>query len=65
MSEWISVKDKLPVDSREIVIINSYGTAQLGYFLEDDEHDCFVDYLTRPISDVSHWMYLPSPPEEP
>lgn len=69
MSEWISVNDHLPIESYERIL--AYGIPKCGthreipviefcLYEEGDfrfgEYSCFLE--------TTHWMPLPSPPEE-
>lgn len=70
--EWISVKERLPEeewkkylalyndDGLEIIcMIAGAKIATSLYYDGTGFRDCFFDYLP-----VTHWMYLPEPPEE-
>lgn len=63
MSEWISVKDRLPEDDGWF-LVSIFGWVTLAFY---DEHDSiFNDFKTCMAnnSQVTHWMPLPEPPEE-
>jgi len=62
MSEWISVKDKLPKPSTEVLIF-IYDILALGYMESDGEWWNDADEKEHSES-VTHWMPLPEPPEE-
>ena len=59
MTEWISVKDRLPKDFDEDVLV--YTSDRLQHLIASPkdwaiiecDYDCFV----------THWMPLPEPPE--
>lgn len=70
MGEWISIKEKAPIDGQRVI----YYFEPLGMFLgkyatckgSDAEYGthCFYSehgYLT---DDVTHWMPLPEPPKD-
>jgi hypothetical protein len=63
MSEWISVKDMLPVSGKINLVSNGKGVTTGSY---EDFYQEFILYNTvdRKIEDVTHWMPLPNPPEE-
>lgn len=64
--EWISVNDKLPSNSDEVLV----------YDVENDEVIIGVYLYSKPtfpvfgifgrgqVFDITHWMPLPSPPKE-
>jgi len=67
MSEWVSVKDRLP-EIGKLVLCTFCGIVSYGYYLGDrwqvnDEPD-YSMVKTDIISFVTHWMPLPTPPEE-
>jgi hypothetical protein len=67
MSEWISVKDRLPESedhegycaTRYLVATDGFGI-HLALFLE---HEWWADYLSKIVIPITHWMPLPEPPE--
>lgn len=77
-SGWISVKDKMPEDSGDYIVLNDgrieiapydKEAAQEGFYpfgYEDKEIDeignTLIDWIE--ISGVTHWMPLPEPPQE-
>ena len=68
MSEWISVKDKLPLNSKNILIYSKdwgvgYGwyTAGQGWYYCYHDGDGFI-YTSG--NDITHWMPLPELPKE-
>ena len=65
MSEWVSVKDRLPEDAQLVLFrLRQRAKTEKGIHLAgcqtfETEYCCdFYDY-----DDVSHWMPLPQPPE--
>jgi len=68
MSEWISVKDRLPDDDE------NYYEAVLVYCVYGGCKECDVAYLTTTKNwldekcnaqiPVTHWMPLPEPPKD-
>ena len=63
MSEWISVKDRLP-EVDEYVLMHSYSCkTDIGFLTEDGVFGCDVGYYLE-IGDVTHWMPLPEQPKE-
>jgi hypothetical protein len=70
MSEWISVKDRLP-EAYKLVLCCAVGKLDTTYgYIEEDKtwtcNDEPEDSLTKidHISFITHWMPLPKPPEE-
>jgi len=58
MSEWISVKDRLP--TRGVDILGYAGLVYWGWYCEFG----FLDNLEECIrEETTHWMPLPNPPE--
>ena len=72
MSEWISVKDRLPEnDDNVLVIVNgkynnvTFVNAMMIAAFCDDEHVWFLnEYPDFVHANVTHWMPLPEPPKE-
>ena len=62
MNDWISVKDRLPDDTRYVLCYGSSGAEPyVGYYAY--HHDCkWYDYDNEN-SYCTHWMPLPEPPE--
>lgn len=65
--KWISVKDRLP-EAHGIYLVHvvhryckvdSYSRVSIEYFSKDRDWDSLVD-----LYEVTHWMPLPSGPEE-
>lgn len=75
MTNWISVKDKLP-DHNDDVLIYIEDVIVIGYLEADGEWDISPVFevvsgrgprswlLSRPIKPPTHWMPLPEPPKE-
>ena len=69
MSEWISVKDRLP-EGECLAVSNcrgfSYGEYLIGYIGEDESSD--TGYMCESdneiLSNATHWMPLPEQPKE-
>lgn len=77
MSNWISVKDKLPecsaqwnryiVYAEEFVMTATYDGEQKIWHLDCDEQlNALIDIEDAPLNGdyVIYWMPLPEPPEE-
>lgn len=65
MSEWISVKDRLPELHHIVIIYDGYDVGAGSYQGNDDKGqiwmgDDFSDYNPE----VTYWMPLPEPPTE-
>ncbi len=64
MSEWISVKDKLPDEGIKVLSYQSFSEEiRVDYIIcvPDPIWACVLD---REQNNVSHWMPLPSPPQD-
>ncbi len=63
MSEWISVKDRLPEDDSFVITINEFGYYRFlafdGECWRTDDHK-----MMGLVVPVTHWMPLPEPPGE-
>lgn len=64
MSEWISVKDRLPKNYQEVLIHTDYGITITAQFLSFRR--VFVRDTAQEIKlgAVTHWMELPELPKE-
>lgn len=62
MSEWISVKDRLPLKGNPVIVFSRYWSA--NPFIARLRHGEWEgeSILSRPDS-VTHWMPLPAPPD--
>ena len=59
VQEWISVDDRLPEQGEEAICIDADGDMMIGKYTELGWiFPCYFEELT-------HWMPLPEPPEEP
>ena len=65
MSEWISVKDRLPEFGEKVLITDVSGDV-LVYSLEQTcSGECWwEDEYWNWYNDVTHWMPLPEPPKD-
>ena len=68
--QWISVKDRLPEinnrRSEDVLMLDEYGKMSVKSF-KIVNNEIVVDWGeagTRPLSDFTHWMPLPKPPEK-
>lgn len=68
MNEWINVKDKLPLDSRSILICSKDGGVGYGWYtaLEGWYYcRCYDnEFIHISENDITHWMPLPESPKE-
>lgn len=63
MAEWISVKDKLPDDGKE-VLFSDGSSIMVGWYNADEEFWELTDAdMIVYAVDVTHWMPLPEPPK--
>ena len=64
MSEWISVKDRLP-EVRIIVLAYAAQTNGIYFAFRERDSENFVNYDSGYyLNTVTHWMPLPKPPKE-
>lgn len=77
MTEWISIKDKLPPLHLDVLIyisnVENHVKYIIGYYETDgnfyfnttdfyfDENDNIIDGIDKEL--LTHWMFLPEPPE--
>ena len=62
MTDWISVKDRLPEPGEYILVYcptRKYAPVWLGWYWED-----FFYLFEQDDDDVTHWMPMPKPPQE-
>ncbi len=63
MSNWISVKDRVPEDGQEVDVwqkgIFNWRETNVIY----EKYDGFY-HNNEKLNDVTHWMPLPAPPED-
>jgi Protein of unknown function (DUF551) len=68
MSEWISVKDRLPEDGIPVITVYSGCTQHITYWLVDGSwYPAYSDEEEDPTGVIegvfTHWMHLPEPPK--
>jgi len=78
MLEWISVEIKLPDNDDDVLVYNPRDGISIGEFNEDEVRGCYeadgsyfitnsgwqTQYDWAPYMSPTHWMPLPSIPEE-
>lgn len=70
MSEWISVKDRLPGKGNDVLMYFDTGNMAVGFWHDGDEcftfWSAYADYgwYTDCDFEPTHWMPLPEPPKE-
>jgi hypothetical protein len=62
MSEWIDIRDRLPSEMENCLIINTVGDIAVGWF-EESDFECWDDRFHNHRL-VTHWMPLPKPPKK-
>ena len=66
VQEWISVKDRLPEDVKEVLALSlEYKEYQQGWLTQCEEEQCGVVCVGDGVElyNVTHWMHLPEPPK--
>jgi hypothetical protein len=65
--EWISVRDRLPIEDQKVICIG-YSGIFIGEYNHRDGYWAADKYIhcefTENFKLVTHWMPLPQPPEE-
>ena len=71
MNEWISVEDRMPINTDNILAFNGYGGVGeydiMYYTVHSKIHKWafYYDYdRSEEIVEITHWMPLPEPPKE-
>lgn len=62
--EWISVEERLPEDSRAVIIRTRSNIVGIGFYLKNSEEWVQLYSGGGLRVDVTHWMKLPGPPGE-
>ena len=62
--EWISVKDKLPEEDKNVLVRGTSGWIEVKHYVIQRGDYAGGWYPGGcPISNTSHWMPLPAPPD--
>ena len=61
MDKWISVKDELPGNWNDVILLNN-GEIGIGYY--DVARKEWYDYTQEDIANITHCMPTPKLPEE-
>jgi len=65
MSEWISVKDRLPTNIKDVLFYTDSSLCiETGWFDCDDTFNWFTHDDVYLQSCVTHWQPLPKPPKD-
>lgn len=62
ISQWISVKDRLPENCIEVLVYDTDCGIVIGW--HDKEIGDFAADFISPLDAVTHWMPLPEPPQD-
>lgn len=58
MGEWISIKDRLPEQYTDVIVLYDFGRVGVNWTNKENE---FIEHSD---CKVTHWMPLPEPPKE-
>jgi len=68
MGEWTNVKEKLPKEECNVLVLNSKGWMGPTRAIYYPEHKTFVHYSPDPYEkftlDVTHWVKIPEQPKQ-
>lgn len=64
MSEWISVKDRLPEDSHRVLTCDHRGNINIMFHYDYYKKPFGIDKNHKVYFPVKYWMPLPEPPKE-
>lgn len=59
MNNWISVEDRLPRSSNDVIVFTKTDEIEIGNYSHCDAH-----WLTSSYGEVLYWMPLPAKPEK-
>ena len=66
MTEWISVKDRLPENYKNVLCVSKFLDIRditVAHCWESYQKESFwMDTHSFPLTDITHWMPLPEPP---
>ena len=62
VNQWISVKDRLPDDSVEVLVYDTDCGIVIGWY--DKEIGDFAADFISPLDAVTHWQPLPEKPQD-
>ena len=65
MTEWISVKDRMPEIGEYVLTLDKWGHIRdRELFMFKSGFICFRPDGLVPVKDITHWLPLPLPPKE-
>lgn len=70
MSEWISVKDRLPEYGKDVLVCDCNSRNYISVWSLEKDTDGGTNYWEdcrgwwQSFDEVTHWMPLPEPPKE-
>ena len=59
MAEWISVKERLPLDGEDVLVWEAQGFAFV-----DSQRNGKWKICDDALGNITHWIPLPDPPKE-
>ncbi len=66
MTEWISIKEQLPIQCEDVLLYSEYGIS-VGWLESDPSEDPVFAAQAFKYSypeNVTHWMHLPDKPKD-
>ena len=62
MSEWISVKTRLPDEGQKVLAVGKLGGMGVVRFTDSSDCPCWINTMGSQTMNPTHWMPLPEPP---
>lgn len=64
MSEWISVKERVPINSSPVLVFSKNIIIKAYYYNKYENWYSYPDFdSSYTLDHITHWMELPEPPK--